>query len=409
MLVKRSWLGSDGIHSLAGGEPKKIAFVLGTRPEAIKLAPLIKEFRRHARDFSTLVVVTGQHREMLDQALDLFSLKPDFDLHIMEPDQSLSSITVRALAGLEQIIKQELPDLVVVQGDTTTTFVGALAAFYQRIPVAHVEAGLRTGNRFRPFPEEVHRRLISVMADLHFVATTQASQNLLREGVSKDVIWMTGNTIVDALFWVLKQPYSPKPKLAGLLNRDAVKKILVTVHRRENYGKPLKDICSALLEVLRVMPNVEIIFPMHLSPTLRRDIWPMLHGNNRVHIISPLDYQAFVHTMKSVDLILTDSGGIQEEAPYLNTPVLVLRTETERPEGVLAGVVRMVGTDPLVVTNEVQRLLSSDLKHDAMVRQANIFGDGHACPRIVQQIANYFYIPSLTKVGLTKSHSNKIS
>ena len=295
--------------------PKKVAFIFGTRPEAIKLAPLIRVFRQHPTIFTTSVVVTAQQREMLDQVINLFRIRPDYDLNIMTPDQTLSLVTSRAVAGLENIMAKESPDLVIVQGDTTTTFVGALAAFHYKVPVVHVEAGLRTGDRLRPFPEEMNRRLTSVLADLHFVATEEARENLLREGISPKTIWVTGNTVVDALFWIFEQPYQFSPDLARLFQRGRARRILVTVHRRESHGAPMRGICDAILDVIHAVPDVEVIFPVHPNPKVRREVTSLLRGNERIHLVPPLDYRAFVHVMQRVYLILTDSGGIQEEAP----------------------------------------------------------------------------------------------
>lgn len=371
-------------------ESRKIAFIFGTRPEAIKLAPLVRAFRERAASFSTVLIATAQHREMLDQVLDLFKLTPDYDLGVMTPDQTLGDLTSRMVAQLERILARESPHLVVVQGDTTTTFVGALAAFYCRIPVAHVEAGLRTGNRLSPFPEEINRRLTSVIADLHFAATESARTNLIREGISEALIHVTGNTVIDALFWVLAQPYNMPASLARLFARKKAQHVLVTVHRRESHGEPLRRVCKAVLNVAEVMPDVEIIFHVHPSPQVRPDALSLLRGRERVHLLPPLDYQSFVHLMQRARLILTDSGGVQEEAPALGIPLLVLREETERPEAVLAGVAEVVGTDPAIVTRAVQRWLSRDQRDGPVAGRISSYGDGHACARIVNQIERYF-------------------
>lgn len=397
----------DSRYSVRKGR-KKIAFVFGTRPEAIKLAPLIRAFQCYPAAFTTLVIVTAQHREMLDQVLSLFCIIPDYDLDIMTRNQSLSIITSKALEGLEPILIKEAPDLVVVQGDTTTTFVGALAAFYQGVSVAHVEAGLRTGDRWRPFPEEVNRHLTSVVTDLHFAATGLAKKNLLCENISPKDIWITGNTVIDALEWVLEQPYQLPKNLAHLLNRRGVRHILVTAHRRESHGVPIRNICRALLKIVQVMPDVEVIFSVHFNPKVRRDIVSLLQGNERIHIISPLDYQLFVHVMRSVHLILTDSGGIQEEAPSLGIPVLVLRKETERSEGVQTGAVKMIGTDPFIVTNEVQQLLSNNQEYKLMAHSVNPFGDGQSCSRIVKHVAHYLNVVTLMKAESKKIHESKL-
>lgn len=371
---------------------KKITFIFGTRPEAIKLAPLIKSFQQYPLAFTVTVIVTGQQDDMVDQVLGLFQIKPDYDLKIMTFDQTLGVIASKVLAGLEDILVTNRPDMVIVQGDTATASMGALAAFYHKVPVAHVEAGLRTGDRFCPFPEEINRRLISVLADLHFVATVKAGENLLREGVAREAIWVTGNTVIDALFWVLKQPYQSPSHLTRLLKREKAQRILVTVHRRENHGKPLKDICQAILEILRVMPSVEVIFPVHPSPRVQGEVMSLLQNNKRIHLLAPLNYQEFVHVMQSVQLVLTDSGGIQEEAPSLGVPVLVLRERTERPEAILAGTVRMVGTNPGVIVQEVRRVLL-DKESKAMTFRVNPYGNGQACPAVVGHIARHLGVP----------------
>lgn len=370
--------------------PRKLAFIFGTRPEAIKLAPLIRQFQQYPQFFITLVIVTGQHRELLDQVLHLFQVTPDYDLGVMGYDQALDAVVAKTLVGLGRVLAKESPDLVVVQGDTATTFAGALAAFYQHVPVAHVEAGLRTGDRRRPFPEEVNRRLGGVLADLHFAATAGAKENLLREGIPAEAISVVGNTVVDALFWVLDQPYQFPPELARLLVGGQRRHILVTMHRRESHGSPLRGVCQALLEVVRGRPDVEVIFPVHLNPRVQSVVMPLLRGSERIHLLPSLDYQSFVQVMRRVRLVLTDSGGIQEEAPSLGVPVLVLREVTERPEAELTGAVKVIGTDPAVMVREVSRLLADERANSAVAGRLNPFGDGRASMRIAARVAQYF-------------------
>ena len=366
--------------------PIKTALIFGTRPEAIKLAPLIRRMGDKPERFQPITIVTAQHRQMLDQVLELFSIKPDHDLCILRPRQTLAEITASAIVGLDSILSKEKPDFVVVQGDTTTTFVGALSAFYHQIPVAHVEAGLRTQNKTNPFPEEMNRRMTSVIADAHFAPTVKACQNLLAEGIRRDRIWLTGNTVIDALNdvagWNRKCDHP-------VLKRVAVEKLrmlFVTSHRRENQGEPQKEICSALIELVKTFRDILVVFPVHLSPAVRDTVLPRLKGQDRIVLLDPIDYLETIHFMKNSYLVLTDSGGIQEEAPGLGKPVLVLRTTTERPEGVLAGTARLVGTNATRIVAEASNLLCSPESYRKMSHATNPYGDGRASERILQAL-----------------------
>jgi UDP-N-acetylglucosamine 2-epimerase (non-hydrolysing) len=368
---------------------KKIIFIFGTRPEAIKLAPVINIFFKHINVFETIVVTTAQHREMLDQVLDLFAITPKYDLNIMTHDQTLSEITAKALQGIDRILRQENPDLVFVQGDTTTTFVGALAAFYHRTPVAHVEAGLRTYDRYHPYPEEINRVMTSSLAALHFAPTEQSKANLLRGNVSPSRVFVTGNTVIDALLDVAARKYTFNGTLAKIFGHNNTRKLLVTAHRRENHGGPIKAICRAVLEIVEGFNDVEIVFPVHLSPKVRDTVFALLESHSRIHLVPPLDYQAFINAMKESYLILTDSGGVQEEAPSLGKPVLVLREATERPEAVEAETVRLVGTDLERIVTETSTLLNDQAAYQSMARAINPYGDGLASERIMNIVERF--------------------
>jgi len=363
----------------------KVLTVLGTRPEAIKLAPVIKALERHNDKFTSRVCVTGQHREMLDPFLQLFGIKPDWDLDIMKPNQSLFDVTVSALSKLKPVLETENPDIVLVQGDTTTAFVAALAAFYLKIKIGHVEAGLRTADKYNPFPEEINRRLISHLADLHFAPTPRAKANLLAEGIDEGSVFVTGNTVVDALFMILERTKGQN-LLADLPLQPDKKLIVVTAHRRESFGEGLINICQALIEIIRRVPNVEVVYPVHLNPNVRSTVERYLAGVDRIHLIEPLDYVSFVHLMNRAYLILTDSGGIQEEAPSLGKPVLVLRKVSERPEAIEAGAAKVVGTDMKSILEETLLLLEDEREYSKMAKASNPFGDGHAAERIVKII-----------------------
>jgi UDP-N-acetylglucosamine 2-epimerase (non-hydrolysing) len=373
-------------HSISAGVPLKIAVIFGTRPEAIKLAPLIKRLKDCPDRFKPVTIVTAQHREMLDQVLHLFSIQPEYDLDIIRPRQTLSQIAAHAMTGLDPVLKEIQPHFVIVQGDTSTTFVGALAAFYHKIPIAHVEAGLRTRQKYYPYPEEINRHLTSVLADAHFAPTAESRNNLLEEGISPDSVWVTGNTVIDALNDVLQwRQQCAHPTLARI-TAEKLRMVLVTSHRRENQGKPQEQICAALLELAQQFPNILIVFPVHLNPAVRDTILPRLKENSRIVLLDPLDYFETVHFMKASYLILTDSGGIQEEAPALGKPVLVLRDATERPEGVIAGTVKLVGTDTHSIVSAGAQLLSDPGAYRKMAEAANPYGDGLACERILQAL-----------------------
>ncbi|MCS7224284.1 MAG: UDP-N-acetylglucosamine 2-epimerase (non-hydrolyzing) [Armatimonadetes bacterium] len=359
----------------------RIVLIIGTRPEAIKMAPVVHQFRQDQR-FSVTLVVTGQHREMLDPFLKIFDLSPDWDLNLMRENQSLAQLSAKALEGLDQVFQQVQPHLVLVQGDTTTAFMGALSAYYRRIAVGHIEAGLRTGDKFQPFPEEINRRLIGAVADLHFAPTRTACDNLLREGIRPHHIFITGNTVVDALLMTLDRLGPPEPTPKRLL--------LVTAHRRENWGEPLHRIARALRRIAESFPEVQILFPIHKNPIVRQAVAPQLEGRERILVTEPPDYWDFVQWMRSAYLIITDSGGIQEEAPTLGKPVLVLRDKTERPEAVAAGVVKVIGTDEERIVAEVSQLLTDEAAYRRMQRPVNPYGDGKAARRIVQAVGFFF-------------------
>lgn len=362
----------------------KVLTILGTRPEAIKLAPVIQQLERHPGVLSR-VCVTAQHREMLDPFLKLFGIVPDYDLDIMQPGQTLFDVTTRVLAGVKGVLEAEGPDFVLVQGDTTTAFAAALAAFYLKTAVGHVEAGLRTEDKYNPFPEEMNRRLVTHLADLHFAPTERAKANLLAEAIRDEAIFVTGNTVVDALLMILERT-KDQDHLRGLPIDPSRKLILVTAHRRESFGVGLANICQALVRIARHAPDVEIVYPVHLNPNVRSTVMRELRGVERVHLIEPLDYVAFVHLMNRAYLILTDSGGIQEEAPSLGKPVLVMRDTTERPEAIEAGTARLVGTEPDAIVHETLRLLRDEDGYARMANVLNPFGDGHAAGRIVDAL-----------------------
>jgi UDP-N-acetylglucosamine 2-epimerase (non-hydrolysing) len=360
---------------------KTVLSVFGTRPEAIKMAPVLKLLAKE-RGLRSLVCVTAQHRAMLDQVLALFSIRPDQDLDLMREGQSLTEITTRALTELGPYLERERPDLLLVQGDTTTTMASALAAFYRRIPVAHVEAGLRTGDPYYPYPEEVNRRITTVIARHHFAPTERARRNLLAEGVSDAAITVTGNTVIDALLEVTAQ----KPSRAPRLPLRGARLLLVTAHRRENFGAPLLEIAAALKDLAGRYPDVDLVYPVHPNPNVEGPIRKALEGVPGIHLIAPLDYKAFADLMAASFLILTDSGGIQEEAPSLGKPVLVLRDETERPEAVEAGTVRLTGPHRNAIVEAASRLLDSPEAYRAMARSVNPYGDGKAAGRIVEKL-----------------------
>ena len=376
--------------------------VFGTRPEAIKMAPLVKEFQKHPEQFETIVCVTGQHREMLDQVLNLFEIKPDYDLNIMKQGQDLYDVTARVLVGMRDVLKEAQPDVVLVHGDTTTSTAAALAAFYQQIPVGHVEAGLRTHNIYSPWPEEMNRQITGRIAAYNFAPTPLSKQNLLREAVTQESVTVTGNTVIDALYWVvdkIKKDTALSAELKGVLadagydtNRLAggKKLVLITGHRRENFGDGFINMCTAIKDLTQKYPDVDFVYPMHLNPNVRKPIHEVfgedLNNLGNMFFIEPLEYLSFVYLMEKSAIVLTDSGGIQEEAPGLGKPVLVMRDTTERPEALDAGTVKLVGTNYNMIVGEVSALLDDSAYYDAMSKAVNPYGDGLACERIVERI-----------------------
>ena len=379
---------------------KKIMLVFGTRPEAIKMCPLVKEFQKHPEVFETVVCVTGQHREMLDQVLRIFDVKPDFDLNIMKQGQDLYDVTSRVLVGMRDVLNEVKPDVVLVHGDTTTSMAAALASFYRQIPVGHVEAGLRTHNIYSPWPEEMNRQVTGRIATYDFAPTPLSRQNLLDEGVDPEKITVTGNTVIDALHWVVKnvmeKGYVPKDPSVAALPREDRRLVLITGHRRENFGEGFICMCRAIRDLALKYPEVDFVYPMHLNPNVRKPIREVFgieisrqvrsdKGRN-LFFIEPLDYLDFVYLMSNSYIVLTDSGGIQEEAPGLGKPVLVMRDTTERPEALEAGTVRLVGTDYDRIVTEVSALMDSPSHYQAMSQAVNPYGDGKACPRIVDKL-----------------------
>lgn len=379
---------------------KKILLVFGTRPEAIKMAPLVHEFRKNPELFETVVCVTGQHREMLDQVLDLFQIVPDYDLNIMKPNQDLYDVTSKVLIGMRDVLKATKPDLVLVHGDTTTSMAAALAAFYQQIPVGHVEAGLRTGNIYSPWPEEMNRCITGRIATYNFAPTLCSKNNLLKENVAESSILVTGNTVIDALHWVVKKLEKDLPlrdtvsqelvRIGYNVNRldNGRRMVLITGHRRENFGEGFFNICHAINKLAETYPRVDFVYPMHLNPSVREPVMEII-GNDKpnVFLIEPLQYLQFVYLMEKSYLVLTDSGGVQEEAPGLGKPVLVMRDTTERPEAVEAGTVSLVGADKQRIEQGVASLLDDSMLYEKMSKAINPYGDGKACMRIVQHIS----------------------
>ena len=381
---------------------KKIMLVFGTRPEAIKMAPLVKEFQKYPEQFKTIVCVTGQHREMLDQVLSLFEITPDYDLNIMKQGQDLYDVTARVLVGMRDVLKEAQPDVVLVHGDTTTSTASALAAFYQQIPVGHVEAGLRTHNIYSPWPEEMNRLITGRIATYHFSPTPLSKENLLKENVAENAITVTGNTVIDALYMVvdkIKNNSELSRELATILAKsgydttrlaDGKKLVLITGHRRENFGDGFINMCSAIKDLTQKYPDVDFVYPMHLNPNVRKPIHEVfgedLSNLGNMFFIEPLEYLSFVYLMEQSTIVLTDSGGIQEEAPGLGKPVLVMRDTTERPEALEAGTVKLVGTNYDKIVSEVSRLLDDAEYYDTMSKAVNPYGDGLACGRIVKKL-----------------------
>ena len=366
----------------------KVMSVFGTRPEAIKMAPLVRALQA-SESIESIVCLTGQHREMLDSVMDIFHLKGDYDLNIMEKRQTLSTITTKTLLGMEQVLEEAKPDLVMVHGDTSTTFAGALAAFYHQVKVGHVEAGLRTWDKYSPFPEEMNRTLVGDIADLHFSPTRANAENLRREAVMGE-IFITGNTAIDAMQYTVRGDYTFTTELLNHLDFAHRRVITVTCHRRENYGKPMQDIMHAILEVVERHPDVEVVYPVHLSPVVRECAFPILGGHDRSHLIDPIDVEEMHNLIARCAFVMTDSGGLQEEAPALGKPVLVMRRETERPEAVAAGTAKLAGVEKDVIVSMANELLDSPEAYAKMAKAVNPYGDGHACVRITQAIEWYF-------------------
>lgn len=380
----------------------KILLVFGTRPEAIKMCPLVKEFQKYPDDFETLVCVTGQHREMLDQVLKIFEVKPDYDLNIMKQGQDLYDVTSKVLLGMRDILKEVQPEVVLVHGDTTTSTAAALSAFYQQIPVGHVEAGLRTYNIYSPWPEEMNRQITSRISTFNFAPTPLSKENLLKENVNEGSITVTGNTVIDALYWVVDKIKSD-PRISEELKMvlknsgydtdrlsEGKKLVLITGHRRENFGSGFISMCTAIKDLTQKFPDVDFVYPMHLNPNVRKPIHEVfgedLSGLKNMFFIEPLEYLSFVYLMEKSTVVLTDSGGIQEEAPGLGKPVLVMRNTTERPEAVTAGTVKLVGTDYHAIVNNVSELLENSAAYEKMSKAVNPYGDGKACMRIVKKL-----------------------
>ena len=366
----------------------KVMSVFGTRPEAIKMAPLVRALQA-SESIESIVCLTGQHREMLDSVMDIFHLKSDYDLNIMEKRQTLSTITTKTLLGMEQVLEEAKPDLVLVHGDTSTTFAGALAAFYHQVKVGHVEAGLRTWDKYSPFPEEMNRTLVGDIADLHFSPTRANAENLRREAVMGE-IFITGNTAIEAMQYTVRRDYTFTTELLNHLDFAHRRVIAVTCHRRENYGKPMQDIMHAILEVVERHPDVEVVYPVHLSPVVRECAFPILGGHDRIHLIDPIDVEEMHNLIARCAFVMTDSGGLQEEAPALGKPVLVMRRETERPEAVAAGTAKLAGVEKDVIVSMANELLDSPEAYAKMAKAVNPYGDGHACARITQAIEWYF-------------------
>jgi len=369
----------------------KIIIIFGTRPEAIKMAPVIKQFKLNSNKFSTIVCVTAQHREMLDQVLNLFEIIPDYDLNLMTDNQTLPDLTSKALTRITEVLKEVRPDVIFVQGDTTTTFIASLAAYYLKIKIAHIEAGLRTNNKYSPFPEEINRQLTTKLADYHFPPTEEAKNNLLREGIIKETMCVTGNTVIDALQWVVNKnnKLNLSQKWEKYFNSEfnipfsnSIKSILVTGHRRESFGDGFRNICESLSTIAKQHSNIQIIYPVHLNPNVQKPVYSILENIDNIYLIHPLDYEPFSFLLNKSHIVLTDSGGIQEEAPSLGKPVLVMRDTTERPEGVTAGTTKLIGTNTDNIIREVDNLLLNTDEYNKMAKAINPYGDGNAANNI---------------------------
>lgn len=364
-------------------------FVFGTRPEGIKMAPIIKAIKKRS-DMECVICITAQHRQMLDQVLNLFEIEPDYDLNIFKPGQSLTEITTRAMEGLEEVIKKERPDVLLVQGDTTTVFSGALAAFYQKVKIGHVEAGLRSGNLYSPYPEEANRKLTGILTNFHFAPTERNKQNLLKEDYPEENIYITGNTVIDALKYAVKKDYDFGNLVLDSMDYENKRVILLTSHRRENIGQPMENIFKAVNDIVLKYSDVEVVFPVHLNPKVRDIANKMLGDNQHVHLIEPLDYEPFTNLMAKSYIVVTDSGGLQEEAPTLGKPVLVVREETERPEGVESGTAKLVGTSYELLYENLDLLLKDSKEYERMAKSVNPYGDGDASDKIVEILRKQF-------------------
>ncbi len=368
----------------------KVMTIFGTRPEAIKMAPLVKELEKHSDTIESIVCVTAQHRQMLDQVLEIFDIHPDYDLNIMKDRQTLIEIVTRSLEGLDKVMKEAKPDIVLVHGDTSTTFVGSLAAFYNQIAVGHVEAGLRTFDKYFPYPEEINRRITGVIADLHFAPTTRNQENLLRENTNPDTIFITGNTVIDALRTTVREDYEFKDETLKSMHWDTKKVIVMTAHRRENLGEPLRNICTAVRELVEEFEDIEVVYPVHMNPAVREVAQEILGDLERVKLIEPVNADELHNAINRGYLVLTDSGGLQEEAPSLGKPVLVLRNETERPEAVEAGTVKIAGVKKEDIVAMARELLCDQNAYNRMAKAVNPYGDGLASKRIVDAILKHF-------------------
>lgn len=367
----------------------KVFTILGTRPEVIKLAPVIHELNRHKKKIESKIVLTGQHRKMVDQFLRLFRIKPDYDLDIMKKNQTLFDVSSRCLIRFSKVLEKERPDLILVEGDTTSAFIASLAAFYLKIPTGHVEAGLRTFDKYRPFPEEINRQLISVISDLHFAPTKRAKNNLLKEGINPKKIFLTGNPVVDSLYSIASEKYKIADKQLKTIDFKNKKVILITAHRRESFGGPFKEICKAIRDISE-FKDVELIYPVHLNPNVQRPVKNILKGKRNIHLLKPLNYETFVFLLKNCYFVLSDSGGVQEEAPAFNKPILVMREVTERQEGIETGIARLIGMNSKRIVQEAKKLLSVPAAYAKMSKSGNPYGDGKASQRIVKAMLRYF-------------------
>jgi UDP-N-acetylglucosamine 2-epimerase (non-hydrolysing) len=377
-------------------EKKKIAVIFGTRPDTIKMAPIIIELQKHPDYFDVLTIATAQHRQMLDQVLDVFKIKPNYDLDIMAPKQTLASLTAKIITGIDEVLEKEKPDMVLVQGDTSTTCIGSLAAFYRQIPVGHVEAGLRTNDKSNPFPEEINRRITGCITDLHFAPTATAKKDLLKENINPQNIFITGNTVVDALEYSVREDYSFMMPVLNEITSGNNKIVLITMHRRENWGKPMEGAANAIKRLALKFPEFRFVFPVHLNPIVREAVNPILKDLNNVNLIEPLDYLDFVNLMAKSYLILTDSGGVQEEGPHFGIPILCLRYVTERPDAVDFGTVKLVGLDEEKIYSTALTLIENPDEYKKMANAVNPYGDGFSAERTIKIIKNYFKMANET-------------